>query len=156
MTGVQTCALPILNAGGYITRVNLANTNGYFKADDYVFQGNTFQTATATGMIVSYNSNTSQMIIGAVQGRFQANTLIHALSTSANTVLSSFYNRPMKFVEIEIVPSPITATPLNDYGYNINITEWPDTELPTSNVLTFSTDTLDITTDEIDISTDAE
>ena len=55
-----------------------------------------------------------------------------------------------------MVPSPITATPINDYGYNINITEWPDTEFPTSNVLVYSTDTVDITTDEIDISTDVE
>jgi hypothetical protein len=139
---------------GYITRVNVTNANGIFKVDDVVFQGNTYHTATAFGTVVKYSSDTGQMVIGATQGSFRVNTAIRALSTQANCVLQSFYAAPLKLAQIEIVPSPIHAEPTDDYGYNINITEWPDTEIVTSNGVTYSADTLDIKSDEIDVSSD--
>lgn len=114
---------------GYITRINTANANGVFKVDDMVYQGNTYQTATAYGSVVKYNSNTNQMIIGATQGTFRVNTEIRALSTNGVCTLDSFYITPMKFAEILITPDPANAEPTDDYGYNITVTEWPDTEL---------------------------
>lgn len=113
---------------GYITRINTANANGVFKVDDMVYQGNTYQTATAYGSVVKYNSDTNQMIIGATQGTFRVNTEIRALSTNGVCTLDSFYITPMKFAEIHITPDPVNAEPTDDYGYNIIVTEWPDTE----------------------------
>jgi hypothetical protein len=113
---------------GYITRINVANANGVFKVDDLVYQGNTYSTATSYGTVVKYNSNTNQMVIGAVQGTFKVNNTIRAVSTNGVCTLDSFYVTPMKFAEILITPDPSNAEPTDDYGYNINITEWPDTE----------------------------
>jgi hypothetical protein len=113
---------------GHITRINTANTNGIFKADDMVFQGNTYQTATAYGTIVKFSNTTNQMVIGATQGTFRTNTAIRALSTNGVCTLESFYVNPMKFAEIVITPDPSNAEPTDDYGYDINITEWPETE----------------------------
>jgi hypothetical protein len=113
---------------GYIARINVANANGVFKVDDMVYQGNTYQTATAYGSVVKYNPDLNQMVIGAVQGSFKVNTAIHALSTNGACVLDSFYVSPMKLAEIVITPEPVNAEPTDDYGYNINITEWPETE----------------------------
>jgi T4-like virus Myoviridae tail sheath stabiliser len=113
---------------GYITRINTSNANGVFKVNDTVYQGSNYQTATATGIVVSYNETLNQLVVGATQGRFLVNNNIHAVSTNGVCTLESFYAKPLKLVEIEITPDPVTAQPTDDYGYDINITEWPATE----------------------------
>jgi len=118
---------PSLQAG-YITRINTSNDNGVFKINDIVYQGNTYHTSTATGIVIKYNADLNQLVLGAVQGSFKVNNTIHAVSTNGVCTLHSFYAKPLKLVEIEITPDPITAQPTDDYGYNINTTEWPETE----------------------------
>jgi hypothetical protein len=113
---------------GYITRINTANTNGIFKPDDLVYQGTDYKTATAYGIVIKFNSDLDQLILGAVQGQFKVNNTIHAVSTNGVCVLESFYTKPEKLAEIVITPDPVTAQPTDDYGYDINITEWPETE----------------------------
>lgn len=112
---------------GYITRINTANTSGSFKMDDIVYQGSTYKTATAYGIVIDYKANTNTMIIGATQGQFKVNNTIHALSTNGVCKLDSFFIDPMKLAQITITPDPVTAEPEDDYGYNIDIIEWPNT-----------------------------
>ena len=113
---------------GYITRLNVTNANGSFKAEDYVYQGNSFKTANAYGIVVNYNANTGKLITGATQGQFFVNNTIHAVSTNGVCKIQSFEVNPIKLSEIKIEPDPITAEPGDDYGYDVTITEWPDTE----------------------------
>lgn len=112
---------------GYITRINTANTSGSFKMEDIVYQGNSYKTATAYGIVIDYKANTNTMIIGATQGQFKVNNTIHALSTNGVCKLDSFFIDPMKLAQITITPDPVTAEPEDDYGYNIDIIEWPNT-----------------------------
>lgn len=120
---------PSLSAGGYITRINTTNANGVFKKDDVVYQGTSFKTATAYGIVVDYNSDLDRLVLGAVQGNFKVNNTIHAVSTNGVCVIDSFDATAAKLAEIVITPDPSTANPGDDYGYDINITEWPDTEV---------------------------
>lgn len=113
---------------GYITRMNVSNVNGIFKADDFVFQGNSFNEATAYGLVISYNEQLNRLVIGATQGTFKVNTAIHAASTNGVCTLESFVASPIKLAEIKVEPDPIDAQPGDDYGYDITITEWPNTE----------------------------
>lgn len=113
---------------GYITRLNVANANGVFKPEDYVYQGNSWKTANAYGIVVNYNANTGKLIIGATQGQFYVNNTIHAVSTNGVCQISSFEVNPIKLSEIRIRPDPLTAEPTDDYGYDVDVTEWPDTE----------------------------
>lgn len=113
---------------GYITRINVANANGKFKSEDYVYQGNSFKTANAYGIVVDYNANTGKLILGATQGQFYVNNTIHAVSTNGVCQIQSFEVNPLKLAEIKIEPDPLTAQPGDDYGYDVTITEWPDTE----------------------------
>ena len=113
---------------GYITRINTANTHGHFKASDMVYQGDSYKTATAYGVVINYSSNTHVLMLGAVQGSFKVNNTIHAVSTNGVCQIASFVANPEKLAEIVITPDPITAQPGDDYGYDINITEWPATE----------------------------
>lgn len=114
---------------GYITRLNVINANGTFKVDDYVFQGNSFNTANAYGIVVNYSANTGRLVLGATQGQFYVNNTIRAVSTNGVCQIDSFELRPTKLAEIKIEPDPITAQPGDDYGYDVTITEWPETEV---------------------------
>lgn len=116
---------PSLKAG-YITRINTANTTGQYKSDDIVFQGKSYNTANAYGIVVNY-SNTGMLTLGAVQGQFVVNNTIHAVSTNATSIIDSFDSSALKLAQITITPDPTNAEPTDDYGYNIDITEWPNT-----------------------------
>lgn len=109
---------------GYITRLNVANANGIFKADDFVYQGNSFKTANAYGIVVNYVANTGKLVLGATQGQFYVNNTIRAVSTNGFCQIDSFEAEPYKLVEIKITPDPIDADPGDDYGYDIQITEY--------------------------------
>ena len=119
---------PSLKAG-YILRINTNNGNsGTYKLDDYVYQGPDYQTATAVAQVVEWNQQTGRLVLGAAQGQFSVNNKIRAVSTNASYNLTSFDVSPLKLVNINIVPDPITAEPDDDYGYTTTITEWPETE----------------------------
>ena len=110
----------------FITNMIIGNANGTFKIEDTVFQGDSYRTATAQGIVLSFREDSGLLTIGATQGTFLVNTNIHAVSTNANGQLVSFYEPPSKMVEIKIEPDPINAQIGDDYGYTTTITEWPD------------------------------
>jgi hypothetical protein len=114
---------------GYIIRINTNQGNsGTFKIDDLVYQGSNYQTATAYAKVVSWNSANGRLVIGSSQGQFYTNNKIRAVSTNAAYNIASFDASALKLVNIHIEPKPNTAEPDDDYGYDITITEWPDTE----------------------------
>lgn len=110
----------------YITRMLVTNANGNFKIEDTVFQGNSYNTANAQGIVLSFREDSGLLTLGATQGSFLVNNTIHAVSTNAVCKIASFYEPPSKLVEIKIEPDPITANVGDDYGYTTTITEWPD------------------------------
>lgn len=115
---------PSLQAG-YITRMNMtAGNNGTYKMDDLVYQGPNQQTATAYGIVISWDAQNQKLAIGGTQGQFVVNTAVHAASTNAAYTLASFEATPLKLVNIHIEPKPNTANPGNDFGYDTKITEY--------------------------------
>ncbi len=110
----------------FITRMLVTNSNGNFKIEDTVYQGNNYNTANAQGIVLEYRTDTGLLTLGATQGTFLVNNTIRAVSTNAAGKIESFYEPPSKMVEIKIEPDPITAQPGDDYGYTTTITEWPD------------------------------
>jgi len=110
----------------FITNMLIGNANGTFKIEDTVYQGDSYRTATAQGIVLSFREDSGLLTIGATQGTFLVNNNIHAVSTNANGQLVSFYEPPSKMVEIKIEPDPIDAQIGDDYGYTTTITEWPD------------------------------
>jgi hypothetical protein len=118
---------PSLKAG-YVIRINTSNgNNGTYKKDDFVYQGDNYQTATAVAQVIEWNQQTGKLVLGASQGQFKTNVNITAVSTNASYNLSSFDASPLKLANINIVPDPIDAEPEDDYGYTVQIKEFPDT-----------------------------
>jgi hypothetical protein len=119
---------PSLKAG-YIIRINTDSGNGgTFNTEDFVYQGDSYQTATAIAQVISWNANTQHLSIGGAQGQFKVNNTIRAVSTNAAYNLVSFDASPLKLTNINIVPDPIDAEPEDDYGYTITISEFPEAQ----------------------------
>lgn len=120
---------PNLKAGN-IVRINVTNpaANGEFKLDDIVYQGDNYNTADAYGFVLEWNRQGNKLVLGGTQGQFKVNNTIRAASTNAVSSITSFDASPLKLVEIKVEPDPIDAEPTDDFGYDITITEWPETE----------------------------
>ena len=117
---------PTIQAGA-IVRANLGTGNGIYHLEEYAYQGNTFATATAAGVIVAYDANNSYVRIAGAQGTFQTGEEIKGVDSNGVYVLSSFDASPLKLVTIKTEPDPNTANAWDDYGYTFTITEYPET-----------------------------
>lgn len=117
---------PTLQAG-YTTRINLdAGNSGKYYVDDIAYQGDSYESANAYGIVLSWSANTGKLSLGGVQGQFKIDNTIRALSSNARYQLASFDISPLKLAKITIEPDPIDAEPGDDYGYTTEILEWPD------------------------------
>ena len=112
-----------LSAGGSISKMNISGKSR-IKMEDVVFQGDSVQTATAAGTVLSINDSNTVIVIGGTQGNFITNSIIHFASTNAAYNLVSFDATPRKAVSIKIEPNPIDAEPEDDFGYSITQTEY--------------------------------
>lgn len=108
---------------GYITKVNLGTGNGIFKIADTVYQGDRYETATAYGIVNEYSADLDKLILGGVQGSFNVNNTIRAVSTNAVYTIASFDATPIKLAQVVVEPDPIDAQPGDDFGYTTTITE---------------------------------
>lgn len=118
---------PSLVAGNVI-RMNLNNvSNGSFKIGDVVYQGDNYQTATAYGFVNEWNSDLKKLQIGGAQGQFKTNNTIRGTSTNAVYNIVSFDVTPLKLVKITVDPDPISAEPDDDFGFTVDIKEFPET-----------------------------
>jgi hypothetical protein len=114
---------------GYITRINTdlpANSNTYFAISDTVYQGSDYQTATAFGQVLDWDSSNRKLMLGGVQGNFMIDNTIRAQSTNASCNIASFDASPLKLTQIIVQPDPIDATPESEYGYQVSISEFPN------------------------------
>lgn len=117
---------PSLQAG-YITRINMSSgNNGKYYVDDIAYQGDSYETANAYGIVLSWSANTGKLALGGVQGQFKVDNTIRALSSNASYQLDSFDIAPLKLSRITIEPDPIDAEPGDDYGFTTDIQEWPN------------------------------
>ena len=117
---------PSIQAGA-IVRMNLGTGNGTFKIEEFAYQGNTFATATAAGVVVKYDANNSYIRIAGAQGTFQTGQDIKGVDSNGVYQVSTFDTTPLKLVAIKITPDPPTANADDDYGYTTTYTEYPDT-----------------------------
>ena len=117
---------PSLYAGA-IVRVNLANgNNGNYKLNEIVYQGSTYRSANAAGIVVKWDANNSYLKLGSVQGTFKTNQNIISTTTNAEYQLVSFDVSPLKVVSIKTTPDPSDAEPGDPFGFNQVITEYPN------------------------------
>lgn len=118
---------PSIQSGATV-RMNLTNgNNGVFKIDSVAFQGSSLDKATAAGIVLKWDATNQYIRIGGAQGTFQTGEIVRSADSNAAYTVASFDASPLKLVHIKIEPDPIDATPDDNFGYDVTITEYPDT-----------------------------
>lgn len=109
------------------TLVRVANTVfGQYQFDETVFQGYSYETATATAQVKSWSNASYKLGLKNLNGHFITGTPIVGLTTNATSTPLSFENAPFNAVSIEVVPNPTNVVTPNNYTYSVQVTEFPN------------------------------
>ena len=78
-------------------------------------------------------AGTHRVALGAVQGDFKANQVIHAASTNGRAIIENFVAPPVRLAQILVRPDPFNIRPQDDYGYDIQLLEGNEQLEPEAN-----------------------
>jgi len=118
---------PILTANTNINilqntnNIILASGNGTFYVGDTVFQGSSYDRASATAIVDSWNTNTNTLQITPVSGTFSANSTISNLENTAKYIILNTNSSGLAYTTTT-TPTPNTYPVIGPYDY-INITK---------------------------------
>ena len=116
LSSADTIVLNMSNVGGL----------GTYQENEYVYQGYSFDTATASARVVGWDSIGLKLIIDSLNGNFVASKPLYGVRTGAIYTIQAAQIEPTHLVKIEVTPNPPTANANSNYTYNTVITEFPD------------------------------
>jgi len=103
--------------------MNAASGVGNYQLGETVYQGYTPQTATATARVVLWKNNI--LHLDNINGDFTSTQPIYGVNTRANYRFTSYNITPVKYVQIDVRPNPLSANATSPYTANTIITEYP-------------------------------
>ena len=103
--------------------IRLSSGNGTFYIGDTIFQGDTFDTATATASILNITSNNKILQINPLSGSFSSNVLIKNIEQTAKYNINYVNGSTIAYNTI-ITPVPNTYPVVGPYDYNIVTTDY--------------------------------
>jgi hypothetical protein len=106
----------VMNTGGL----------GNYQSDETVYQGYSYEMATATGKVSSWYTDSKKLELTGLNGHFVTGTPIKGLITNATWTPSSFTVTPTNLVSIQVQPNPMDVVLPNNYTYSVRTTEFPD------------------------------
>ena len=102
---------------------NLNNGVGNYQVGEFVYQGYSYPTSTATAKVVSWSNN--ELVLTNVSGNFVTGQPIYGSVTNANYNFASYRSiLPQKFSTTTVVPNPTTASANSKYTYTTTIREY--------------------------------
>ena len=106
--------------------LNTANTGiGRYQTGEYVYQGYSLGTATATAKVISWTNN--KLTLTNFNGNFTAGKPIVGATTNANYPFTTYQTAPsQKDVKVDIKPNPTTANANSLYTFTTTIQEFPN------------------------------
>jgi hypothetical protein len=99
---------------------------GSYKIGEFVYQGYTYQSATASGIVESWENGTLK--IKNIQGNFVSDKTVIGAESNARYNYTSYEVSPALMARIDILPNPLTANGNNDFDYDIRINERDEIE----------------------------
>jgi len=110
-----------------IVRFDMAASGiGSYKIGEFVYQGYTYQSATASGIVESWENGILK--IKNIQGNFVSDKTVIGAESSARYTYTSYEVSPALMARIDIRPNPLTANGNNDFDYDIRINERDEIE----------------------------
>jgi len=106
--------------------LNTANTGvGRYQTGEFVYQGYSLGTATASAKVVSWSNN--KLTLTNFNGNFTAGQPIIGATTNANYPFTTYQTATsQKDVKIDVKPNPTTANANSQYTYTTVIQEFPN------------------------------
>jgi hypothetical protein len=102
-----------------------SNGTGTFFENEAVFQGVSFNRATATATVKSWNPNTRILKLNIKGGSIKANTKIFNVSKTAEYIVRGLPNSGLAFAT-KITPTPNTYPVTTPFNYNIEIQDYTE------------------------------
>jgi len=101
----------------------VSNGSGILVPGDYVFQGISFERATAKATVEKFNANTGLLQLIDVKGTFKSNNKIYNVLKNVNYIIDTVPNQYLALESI-ITPVPNTYPVTGPYDYNIIINDY--------------------------------
>jgi hypothetical protein len=109
-----------------VTSTMAAGGLGNYQIDEIVYQGFSYETATATAKVKSWYTATRKLELKEMNGHFVTGTPIKGYTTNTTWTPSSFEATPINLVRVEIKPDPLNVILPNNYTYSSQTTEFPN------------------------------
>ena len=106
---------------------NMSSGFGNYKAGETVYQGYSYETATATAKVSDWLSAANTLTISDLSGHFVTNANVIGSSTNSTWRLNSYKIQSSNLVNITITPNPSNVVLPNNYTYTTTVTEFPNT-----------------------------
>ena len=106
---------------------NMSDGFGNYKAGETVYQGYSYETATATAKVSDWLPAANTLTISDLSGHFVTNANVIGSSTNSTWRLNSYKIQSSNLVNITITPNPSNVVLPNNYTYTTTITEFPNT-----------------------------
>jgi hypothetical protein len=104
----------------------MSNTGiGVYQTGEFVYQGYSLNTATATAKVVEFNNN--KLTLTNINGNFVSSMPVVGARTNSNYSFISYNIGPQKLVVIDNTPVPANTVPGGAYTYLTTITETANT-----------------------------
>lgn len=98
---------------------------GIFKVGELLYQGDSFDTATATTFVQSWSPSTNTLIVIDTSGVLQTGKFITGVVSNAAYNIVSFGTNNQQLQNIVVVPDPGTANVNTAFGFDTTIEEFP-------------------------------
>lgn len=107
-------------------KITVANGSGTFKVGELLFQGDSYDTATATTFVQSWSPTTNTLIVVDTSGVLESGKFITGVVSNAAYNIASFSTNDFQLVNIEVNPDPNTANSNSAFGFDTTIEEFPN------------------------------
>ena len=99
---------------------------GDYQFGEEVYQGYSYDTATATAKVASWNSTAKLLELTDVMGHLTSGKKIIGTITNATWIANSFNQTANTSVKITVAPNPSNVVMPNNYTYTITTQEYPN------------------------------
>jgi hypothetical protein len=99
---------------------------GKYQFGEDVYQGYSYDTATATAKVVSWNATSKLLELTDVFGHLTSDKKVIGVTTNATWIANSFNLTSNSSVKITVAPNPSNVVMPNNYTYTITTQEFPN------------------------------
>lgn len=99
---------------------------GTFKLGELLYQGQSYETSTATSYVDSWSPSTNTLIVVDTSGVLQSGKFITGAVSNASYNIISFATNDNQLLNITVTPDPIGANVNTAFGFDTTVEEFPN------------------------------